>query len=80
MYINFQQIAFVDQSKHCTKIINKNGKLHKFATTNSNFEKRSISDMHYRITYIYINFEQNRVSRSMYTQIYMQKIASCINL
>ena len=38
--------------------------------------------MRHRKTYMYINFYQNRVSRSVKTctQIYLQKIASCINL
>ena len=46
----------------------KNRKLHKFATTNSNFEKKLIiSYMHHRITYMYINFQPNQVSRSVKT-------------
>ena len=54
----------------------------KFATTNSNFEKNYYLDMHYCITYMYINFQQTRVSRSVQTvtQIYLQIIATCINL
>ena len=39
--------------------------------------------MHHRITYMYINFQKNRVNRSVKpgAQIYLQKkIASCINL
>ena len=38
--------------------------------------------MHHRITYMYINFQQNWVCRSVKpcTQIYLQKIANCINL
>ena len=39
----------------------------KFATTNSNFEKNNYLDMHYCITYMYINFQQTRVSRSVLT-------------
>ena len=40
MYIDFQQIGLVDQSKPCTQIyMQKNRKLHKSATNNSNFEK-----------------------------------------
>ena len=36
-------------------------KLHKFATTNSNFEKNPILlDMHHHKTYMYITFQQNR--------------------
>ena len=39
----------------------------KFETTNSNFEKNYYLDMHYCITYMYINFQQSRVSRSVQT-------------
>ena len=57
--------------------MHKNRKLHKFATTNSIFLKNSIiSDMHHRIAYMYIKFQQNMVSRSVkkpYTQIYLPK-------
>ena len=36
----FSKLGLVDQSKSCTLIFcQKNDKLHKFATTNSNFEK-----------------------------------------
>ena len=46
----------------------KNRKLNKLATTNSNFgEKSIISYMHHGITYMYINFQQNRVSKSVKT-------------
>ena len=42
----------------------KNRKLHKFAKTNSNifFSNSTLSEMHHRKTYMYINFQQNRVS------------------
>ena len=50
-----------------TKLFAKNRKLHKYATYNSNFETKLLSDMHHRITYLYINFQQNRVSRSVKT-------------
>ena len=39
-----------------TNIIANNRNFHKFATTNSNFEKNDYLDMHHRITYMYINF------------------------
>ena len=39
----------------------------KFATTNSNLEKNNYLDMQYCITYMYINFQQTRVSRSVQT-------------
>ena len=50
-----------------------NRKLHKFATTNSILKNMIISDMHHHITYMYINFQQIRVIRSvktMHTNIY----------
>ena len=40
MYVNFCKLGLVDQSKPCTLVyLQKNGKLHKFATTNSNIGK-----------------------------------------
>ena len=39
----------------------------KFATTNSNLKKKNYLDMHYCITFMYINFQQTRVSRSVQT-------------
>ena len=49
----FSKISLVDQSKPCTQIyLQKNRKLHKIATTNSNFEKinyvrhASLSNVH----------------------------------
>ena len=43
--------------------------------------------MHHRKTYLYINFQQDRISRSvktlhtkLCTQIYLQKFANCIDL
>ena len=61
-----------------TNLFAKNGKLHKFATTNSNFVKKSILlDMHHRKMYMYINFQQNRVSTSVetvHTNLFAQKI------
>ena len=49
--------------------------MHQFATTNSNFKKSIILDMHHHITYMYINFQQNRAYRSVITctQMYLQK-------
>ena len=72
MYINFyQNRVSIDQSKPCTmselKLFAKNRKLHKYATYNLNFETKLLSDMHHRITYLYINFQQNRVNRSVKT-------------
>ena len=51
-----------------TNLFAKSRKLQKFATVNSNFEKKNInSDMRHRKTYMYSNFEQTRVSRSVKT-------------
>ena len=47
------------------------------------FKKLTLSDMHHRKTYMYINFQQNRVCRSVknvHTNLFAKKIASCINL
>ena len=80
MDINFQQnlvnklVIFVH-----TNVFSKNRKLQKFATTNSIFFKSTISDMHHRKTYMYINFQQNRVSRSVKT-VHTNLFANCINL
>ena len=86
MYINFQQVRVSRSVKTVlTKIFANNRKLHKFATTNSNIEKKKNSDMHHRIMYMYINFQQVRVSRSvktMHTNIFannrkLHKLATC---
>ena len=60
MYINFQQNRVSRSVKTVrTKLFAKNSKLHKFATTNSIFGKKIIiSDMHHRITNMYIIFQQ----------------------
>ena len=52
-----------------TNLFPKNRKLHKFATTVPIliFKKSTLSDMHHRKTYMYINFQQNRASRSVKT-------------
>ena len=69
MYINLHQNRVsIDQSKPMhTKLFAKNRKLHNYATYNSNFKTKLLSDMHHRITYLHINFQQNRVSRSVKT-------------
>ena len=69
MYINLHQNPVsIDQSKPCTQsYLQKNRKLHNYATYNSNFKTKLLSDMHHRITYLYINFQQNWVSRSVKT-------------
>ena len=80
MYINFQQtrVSRSVQTVH-TNIFANNRNLHKCATTNSNFEKKMYLDMHHRKTYMYINFQQNRVSRSVknvHINLFAKKIAS----
>ena len=60
MYVNFQQtrVSRSVQTVH-TNIFANNRNLHKFATTNSNFEKKNYLDMHdslVQLTYMYINF------------------------
>ena len=62
-----------------TKLFAKNRKLHKYATCNSNFKTKLFSDMYHRITYLYINFQQNRASRSVKT-VHTSLFANCINL
>ena len=78
MYINFyQNRVSIDQSKPCTQsYLQKNRKLHKYTTYNLNFETKLLSDMHHRITYLYINFQQNRVSRSVKT-MHTSLFANC---
>ena len=57
----------------------KNRKLHKFATTNTIFLKSALSDMHHRKTYMYINFQQNRVSKLVKT-VHTNLFAKICNL
>ena len=56
-YINFKQtrVSRSVQTVH-TNIFANNCNLLKFATTNSNFEKKYYLDLNHRITYMYINF------------------------
>ena len=57
---------------------------YKLEPTNSNFEKVNFLTMHHQKTYMYINFQQNRINRSViavHTILFAKKIASaCINL
>ena len=59
-----------------------NSKLHKIANTNSNYKKSVIFYIHHHITYMYVNFQQNRGSRSVKTvrTIIFAKNCECINL
>ena len=62
MHNNFQQNRVSRSVKTMyTNLLAKNCNLHKFATTNSNFEKSIFLDMHHHKTYMYINFQQNQV-------------------
>ena len=69
MYINFQENRVKTQVMTVlTSLFAKKRKLHKYATTSNNFKKSTLSDMHHRKTYMHIiNFQQNRVSRSVKT-------------
>ena len=51
----------------------------KFTTINSNFVKNNYLDMYYCIRYMYINFQQTRVSRSVQT-VHTKYIANNRNL
>ena len=73
----------VDQSKQCAQIyLQKIACCLKLQLLILFFVILIISDMHHRITYMYINFQQNWVCRSVKpcTQSYLHNIASCINL
>ena len=75
MHINFQQnrVSRSVKTVH-TNLFAQHRKLHKFATTNSNFEKKTILlVMHHHKTYMYINFQQNQVKTQPCTQVYSQK-------
>ena len=60
-----------------TILFAKNRNLHKIATTNGNFFKELIVlDIHRHKTYMYINFQQNRVNRSVinvHTNLFAKK-------
>ena len=69
MYINFQQNWISRSVKSVrTNVFAKKCKLHTFATISIIFFKKSITlDMHHHKTYMYNNFQQNRVCRSVNT-------------
>ena len=80
MYINFQQNrANRSVITVHTNVFEKHRKLHKFATTNSIFFTSTLSGMHHRKTYMHINFQQNRVSRSVKT-VFTNLFAKICNL
>ena len=84
MYIDFEQNRVCRSVKTVhTNLFAQYRKLHKFATTNSNFEKKIILlHMHHHKTYIYINFQQNRVKTQVITVLtsIFAKNRKCTNL
>ena len=78
MHVSFYQSPICRPVKTVhANLFAKNGMWHKFATTNSNLKNMVISDMHHRITYMYmrVNFPQNRICRPVKkscTQVYLQ--------
>ena len=68
MYVNFCKLGLVDQSKPCTLVnLQKMASCINLQPPIVILEKIIISDMHRRITYMYINFQQIRVSGSIKT-------------
>ena len=69
MYIDFQQNRVCRSVKTVhTNLFAQYRKLHKFATTNSNFEKKKILlYIHHHKTYMYINLQQNQVKTQVMT-------------
>ena len=78
MYTNFQQtrVSRSVQTVH-TNIFANNRNVHKFASTNNNFEKKIKNlDMHHKM-YMYINFQQIRINRSVitvHTNVFRKKL------
>ena len=65
-----------------TNVYAKNRKLHQFAATNQ-LKKSILSEIHHRKTYMYINFfiKIGLVDQlKPCTQIYLQKLASCVDM
>ena len=69
MYIDFQQNRVYRSVKTVhTNLFAQYRKLHKFATTNSNFEKNNyFRHIHHHKMYMYINFQQNQVKTQVMT-------------
>ena len=72
MYLGDQSEPYIQQYLQITCM------LHKFAITNNNFVKSTISDIRHRKTYMYINFH-NRTVKTVHTNVF-EKNANCINL
>ena len=81
MYINFyQNQVSIDQSKPCTQsYLQKIVSCINMQLAIRISKTKLFSDMHHRITYLYINFQQNWVSRSVKT-VHTSLFANCINL
>ena len=71
MYISFQlfsKIRFVDQSKQCTQIyLQKMASCINLQPPIVTFKVSIVVDMHHHKTYMYINFLQNWVNKSVIT-------------
>ena len=55
---------------------------YKLEPTNSNFEKVNFLAMHHQKTYMYINFQQNRINRSViavHTILFAKKNRKCMH-
>ena len=78
MYVNFMQnrvnraVMTVPTNLFAKKITNSINLQPPIVT----FKKPTLSDMHHRKTYMYFNFQQNRVSRSVKT-VHTNKFATC---
>ena len=80
----FSKVGLVDQTKPCILIyLQKNCKLHKFATTKSNFEKNPLflTCVSVKRTCISIFSIIGLVDQpKLCTQIYLPKFTNCLNL
>ena len=64
MHINFLQHRINTQVVTVlTSLFAIKSQVEKFATTNKNFRKSALSNMHHRRTYMLMNFQQHQVSR-----------------
>ena len=84
MYINFQQNRAYRSviTVHTNVFAKKIASCVNLQLPIESFKKSTLSDMHHRKTYLYNNFQQNRVSRSVKTvhTNLIAKILICINL
>ena len=68
MYVDFQKNRICRSVKTVhINLFAQYRKLHKFAITNSNFQKKILLDIHHHKTYMYINFQQNQVKTQVMT-------------